>query len=65
MSKEDTARTVEEFLEYLSSGEETIVLAYWSPQRNELMPILYTTDELAANFVGGKPAVSGEVKRAK
>jgi hypothetical protein len=55
-------RYLKRFLEYLSNGDPVIVLSYWNPIRNELMPIAYTDDDLIANFEHRKKPVSGKVK---
>jgi hypothetical protein len=51
------------FLEWLADGG--IVLSYWNPDRGELMPILYASGDLEANYRLRMPVVDGtKVKRA-
>lgn len=52
---------IDRFLEYLAKGD--IVLAYWNPILNELMPIQYKDKALSNNYINNKPPISNKVKR--
>lgn len=54
---------VHSFIEYLAKGD--IILAYWNPEKGELMPILYVIDDLVKNYERKKPPVSGKVKASR
>ena len=61
----ENTQAITGFVEWLSAADVQIVLSYWSPFRNELMPITYVTEDLVSNYAKGKPPISGKVKAVR
>jgi hypothetical protein len=50
-------KSAQRFIEWLY--ENDLIISYWNPARNELMPILITGNGLAENYAKGKKPVGG------